>query len=333
MKCLDDDIDIHLLYFAGASIIMSTSQNKYFTLIAELRKIQMIKNHVNDLKSKLKGIESELPQINREIQLLVNKIDKLSNRRGFGKLWSSFKKSPDTDLDTCKDLYHQNMMLLKEKEELMSVLQYEIKILEEKCQVEEELNQQIFDLIQDEEEALGQSASISKSKEIIGEISMLVGLQSEFDELIDAGKEVLEIVDKIENYFDNKLIKSVRLKSLSSPFKTYCSDTIISIEVEALNLGKMLKSFSNEYDDVYENKEWKEMLSDYKYKYYNTLTYGELIISKVTESDVSESVRSLVKKMSTAIKELNAIFRQELEKVKEQIVLKNEAFQNHILSK
>ena len=296
---------------------MSEFEERYKDLVSRLRVIEMIKAHYADLILKKENLDRAISNLKRKLWRVREDLDKHQKSKTLKALNSYLKERYLAKENQLKEEFLSLTLQIKEREKLIRLIQFEMDILDEKSTEEEALKKQLSDFLQE----LPNNVSAFKSEELKSlittreELQGLLALEVEFEELIEEGNQVLNMVYELRDKFQNDLIKEYKLDSLTPPFRVYCSKVIDEIQVRAVNLKYLLESFSKEYADVYQDEKWNIEFQESKNLYYNTLSFGELIIKRLSDSDVSENVRELINQMSVKVIDLNKVFQAEVTKI------------------
>ena len=217
--------------------------------IKQLQTIQLVKNYYLDLKQKEAIYKSRKIELEYLLKKRVKLLDKLLTPSLLGNYLKIIGKKEDA-LEVSKKYYFDLVMEYHEVVGLIEKLNFEKDIIEEKSRKLDDLKKDFKEKIAARDDTL----RALKSKELLRVIKLLdnkIALNTEIDEAVTAGHEVVECINATLKYI---IEKSASLKKeLRSDKKVFAVDlrNIELYQIQIINIRHSMLKFESEVNDIY----------------------------------------------------------------------------------
>lgn len=266
-------------------------QSKLNGLLAAFKSIQIAKRHLIKLKPRLKEESEKL----EELTLILNKeYDDLVQleKMGITKLFSKFLGSYEEKYEIERQEYLHAFLQYKSCKKSIELLEFEINIIREKIEEEEEVRLEIEQLIITRDELTAKNYPSIKNK--------LQRISEKRDRHLDYIRELREAIGlsyEIQSLFSNmiQLFRKTNQEGqwkLNSAFKTFKENDIPIDQAHQLffKVKQLLLKLDDELEDIYAFKRIGRWHKFKELQHFNVIYYDRLISDWVVKGSVDSTL-------------------------------------------
>lgn len=290
-------------------------------LIGKLKSIEMCKGYLTSLEERINTEQERAEDIEEELKRLNLQFDSMQARSLKNAIRSILlKKGGDARLEAIKEEHFYLTLELKETQNLINILQFELYVIKEKLAGEDQLRAEFNKLILERENTIKESNSkyYKKLLQLTKDLDQRKGLLKEFQEIVHAGETTIKIIKEIIFNIEHHLVVKIQIEEDSEGFVTISQKTIEDIHGQAMILKGSLKRLRKELNDVFKGKKKKSQHPHYWMKYFYSITSGELLTKELLSRVTPSQKRSLISAVLD-IEEINSFFTEESALVEEDI--------------
>ncbi len=311
---------------------MEDFQKELNKILSKYQDFERIQKHLKNLDTQLKSGYQELDKFEKVLQKHgqdVQQLERLSLKAIFHKVLGSKKEQ----LDKERQEYLQAALKRNEHKKSLELLEYEKKVLVEKLKKLQDIPAQAEAMIQKREKDLMRSGTPVGMRilTISQQMDSNRHLKREIKEALDAGKDVIVILEEMESYLRNARNWGNWDMMGGRGMTTYVKHSNIDRARARLHKAQhLLNRFENELRDVYNPRQLNLSLNLDSFTRFIDIFFDNLISDWVVQQRIRNALSNVVSvkdKASRLVGNLEmdekdlVVKMKQMEKEKKQLVL------------